>query len=169
MMKMPRGDKGKLTKVRVGTKPFQPPPGLEKRECWIRPVEREAGKTELSFKFQVTDVHKPLASVSRIVEQGNEVRFGPGKDDNYIENQASKDRIPLRPNGQGSYLMDVSFVGGGKTTIVVDSGAEDNVCPWEWGEKFGIQNDGIPLTFRNASGTIMNHWGQRMVKVTSPF
>ena len=168
-MKMPRGDKGKLTKIRVGTKPFQAPPGLEKRECWIRPVEREAGKTQLSFKFQVTDVHKPLASVRRIVEQGNEVRFGPGKDDNYIENQASKDRIPLRPNGKGSYLMDVSFVGGGKTQIVVDSGAEDNVCPWEWGEKFGIQNDGIPLTFRNASGTIMDHWGQRMVKVTSPF
>jgi len=169
MPKMPKKTKGEIEKFRIGTKSFEAPPGLEKRECWIRPVEREVGKVAMEFKFQVTDVNKPLASVRRICEQGNEVRFGPGKNDNYIENKESKDRIPLRPNGNGSYLMDVSFVGGGKTSIVVDSGAEDNVCPWEWGENFGIQNDGIPVTFKNASGTIMDHWGQRMVKVTSPF
>ena len=30
--------------------------------------------------------------------------------------------------------MDVEFVGGEKTVITVDSGAEESVCPWEWGE-----------------------------------
>ena len=36
--------------------------------------------------------------------------------------------------------MDVSFVGGSKTTITVDSGAEESVCPWNWGhELFGTR------------------------------
>ena len=34
--------------------------------------------------------------------------------------------------------MEVDFVGGGRTWITIDSGAEENVCPWEWGEKFGV-------------------------------
>ena len=44
--------------------------------------------------------------------------------------------MPLKKNGKGSYLMEVKFVGGGQTEITVDSGAEENVCPWEWGKQF---------------------------------
>ena len=64
--------------------------------------------------------------------------------------------------------MDVSFSNGEKTSITVDSGAEENVCPWEWGEQFGIENVEV-MKFRNASGTLMDHWGQRKVLLTSPF
>ena len=64
--------------------------------------------------------------------------FGPGKDDNYIMNVVSGERIKLRPNGKGSYLMDVVFEGGGKAEITVDSGAEESVCPWEFGQQFGL-------------------------------
>ena len=44
------------------------------------------GSTEIKFNnqgkamcmnFHITDVHKPLASVTRIVEAGNRVVFGP--------------------------------------------------------------------------------------------
>ena len=46
----------------------------------------------------------------------------------------------LQTGGRGSYVMEVQFVGGEKTTITVDSGAEESVCPWEWGERvFGPQ------------------------------
>ena len=128
----------------------------------------KVGKKQLKLRFQVTDVSKPLASVRRIVENGNEVCFGLGEKDNYIVNRASGDKLILRPNGRGSYLMDVSFVGGEKTSITVDSGAEENVCPWEWGEQFGIQQV-EEMKFRNASGILMGHWGQHDVMLTSPF
>ena len=55
--------------------------------------------------------------------------FGPDEGDNYILNKLTGDKLMLRPNGKGSYLMDVQFVGGGKAEITVDSGAEESVCP----------------------------------------
>ena len=64
--------------------------------------------------------------------------------------------------------MDVSFVGGEKTSITVDSAAGENMSPWEWGEQFGIQQV-EEMKFRNASGILMGHWGQRDVMLTSPF
>ena len=56
----------------------------------------------------------------------------------YVENEGTGDRVPLKPSGKGSYIMEVDFVGGGRTWITIDSGVEENVCPWEWGEKFGV-------------------------------
>ena len=108
----------------------------------------------MSLRFQVADVKKPLVSVKRITEQGNHVSFGPGKEDNYILSASSGDKMLLKPNGKGSYLMEVSFVGGGSTWITVDSGAEESVCPWEWGEQFPVRDVPNRMNFRNASG-----WG----------
>eukprot|EP00973_Karenia_brevis_P060204 8377165-Karenia_brevis.AAC.1 len=58
----------------------------------------------------------------------------------------------LRPNGRGSYLLKVEFVGGGSTEITVDSGAKESVCPWEWGQQFGCRMSDEPMRLRNASG-----------------
>ena len=65
----------------------------------------------IGLTFQVADVKKPLISVKRIVQKGNVVHFGPGKTDNYICNLKTGEKIILRPNGRGSYLMDVTFKG----------------------------------------------------------
>ena len=66
--------------------------------------------------------------------------------------------------------MEVSFVGGEKTAITVDSGAEENVCPWDWGkELFGTRDPNHRMNFRNANGGPIEHFGTRDVKVTSPF
>ena len=66
--------------------------------------------------------------------------------------------------------MEVQFVGGEKTMIMVDSGAEENVCPWEWGEElFGTQSAEEHMQFKNASGGNIEHWGMKEVKVTSTF
>ena len=67
----------------------------------------------LCLGFQVARVKKPLVSVKRIIEQGNHVAFGPEKEDNFIVNKKLGDKIMLRPNGKGSYLMDVCLVAGG--------------------------------------------------------
>ena len=75
----------------------------------------------------------------------------------------------LQPNGKGSYLMKVEFEGGGATEITVDSGAEENVCPWEWGENFGTKETEKKIKFRNASGGVIEHWGSREIVVLSSF
>ena len=93
----------------------------------------------MKLAFQVADVKKPLISVKRIVEKGNFVSFGPEEGDNFIMNKKSGNKIKLRPNGRGSYLMDVEFVGGGRTEITVDSGAEESVCaPGNEGRSSGL-------------------------------
>ena len=60
--------------------------------------------------------------------------------------------------------MDVCFVGGQKTTITVDSGAEENVCPYNWGSQFGTQDADRWMNFRSASGSIIGHSGNEMSK-----
>ena len=95
--------------------------------------------------------------------------FGPGIGDNYIENRESGYRIPMRESGSGSYLMDVEFSNGNRTSITVDSGAEESVCPWEWGEQFPVLKKGPLRGFRSASGGEIHHHGSREVVVRSPF
>ena len=119
-------------------------------------VENEKQESRvMNLGFQVADVKKP---------------FGPQEEDNYILNKATGQKLMLKPRGRGSYVMEVQFVGGEKTTITVDSGAEESVCPWEWGERlFGTQHSREHMQFRNASGGTIQHWGKREVRVTSTF
>ena len=107
--------------------------------------------------------------VKRITENGNHVCFGLEVEDNYIVNADSGYKIPLKPTGTGSYIMEVSFNKGGSTQITVDSGAEENVCPWGWGEQFGTSPLDKVMKFRGAGGTPITHYGKRQVKVRCPF
>ena len=150
---------------------------LEDVEICTVPVEKENVGNErrkelkvMSLGFQVANVKKRLIAVRRITERGNHVMFGPQEEDNYIWNKAIGNKMMLKPRGRGSYAMEVQFVGGEKTAITVDSGAEENVCPWGWGEKlFGTQRAQEHMNFKNASGGSIEHWGKREVKVTSTF
>ena len=64
--------------------------------------------------------------------------------------------------------MNVEFPGGQQTQITVDSGAEENVCPWNWGSQFNVQKVDKYMNFRDASGNPIEHYGKRTVTVTSP-
>ena len=75
----------------------------------------------------------------------------------------------LRRKGRGSYLMDVNISGGDSTSITVDSGAEESVCPWEWGAQFPVRESAKKMSFKNASGGNIEHYGTREVMVSSPF
>ena len=99
-------------------------------------------KINMALTFQVAEVKKPLTSVKRITEKGNQVCFGPGKEDKFILNVETGDKVLLRKNRRGSYLLDVVSANGRKTEITVDSGAEESVCPWDWGEEFGCNQGG---------------------------
>ena len=91
------------------------------------------------MRFEVAGVKKPLMSVKRIAEQGNKVSFGPEEKDNFIINKVTGETIPLRTYGRGSYVMGVNFPNGEKTTITIDSGADVNVYPKEWGNQFELK------------------------------
>ena len=58
--------------------------------------------------FHVAGVQKPLASVSKMVEQGTSVHFTPGG--SYIEG-VNGERIELKQEG-GVYVMDVKYLQG---------------------------------------------------------
>ena len=53
-----------------------------------------------------------------------------------------------------------------KGEIVVDSGAAESVCPWEWAGQFPVK--AVPRdrqrNFLNASGGQMGHYGEKRVR-----
>ena len=137
----------------------------------VEEEEEEGGQenTSMGLTFQVADVRKPLVSIKRIAEEGNRFCFGLEEEDNFIENKKIGDEVILRQNGKRSYLLDVAFTEGRRTEITVDSGAEENVCPWEWGEEFGISQATKRLVFRGANGAWIGHYGERRIFVYSSF
>ena len=48
---------------------------------------------------------------------------------------------------------------------MVDSGAEENVCPKWWGESVGLHEGGTLLNLRSASGGKFPHFGGRELLV----
>ena len=100
------------------------------------------------------------------MEKGNFVIFGPKLGDSCILHPESGNRLPLAYDGVGSWVMDVTMNGQDPTPITVDSGAQESVCPVEWGKDFGLVNPEPGwIPFRTASGSGMNHYGQRSVRV----
>ena len=61
-----------------------------------------------AMKFLVTTVKKPLAAVSSIVDEGNVVVFGPGKDGSFIQNVATGERIMMRRK-KGTFVINADF------------------------------------------------------------
>ena len=84
-------------------------------------------------------------------------------------NGETGDKVYLRKTERGSYQLDVTFPSGERTSITVDSGAEENVCPWGWGDQFPTREVDYLMNFRGASGEYIGHYGQKDVVVASPF
>ena len=132
---------------------------------------KDPSAKEIRIKFHVTDVHKPLLAVNQITSLGNKVTFGDdeGEHCDYIKNKHTGEVIPLR-RSRGIYLLDGHFSDNGeKVSITVDSGAEDSVCPYWFGEHFGIREDVELMEFQSASGDIIGHYGDRVITMGSPF
>jgi hypothetical protein len=54
---------------------------------------------------------------------------------------------------------------GRQADITVDSGAQESVCGKEWGSGFPLVSPPVWRHFKTASGSLMNHYGQRTVQV----
>ena len=68
--------------------------------------EMEGVRGKAGMKFLMTDVQKPLAAVSAIVEAGNEVVFRSGANDSFIRNPKTGEKVPLKRE-RGTYTMEV--------------------------------------------------------------
>ena len=66
-------------------------------------------------------------------------------------------------------MMDVRFQDGAVSEVTVDSGAEESVCPWEWGSQFPVKDPVRRMSFKDASGGDILHYGSRDVVVVSSF
>ena len=92
---------------------------VDAKETFIGAVD----KGYMEMGFQVCDVKRALAAVSRITAKGNRVAFGPEEEDNYIQNVNTGKKIKMRRKG-GAYVVDVALVGSGqKAEITIDSAA----------------------------------------------
>ncbi len=68
---------------------------------------KTGGDRLIGLPFTVCDVKKPLVSVKKICEKGNIIQFGPNKNDSFIMNVKSKEKIYLiEENGQ--YMMEAT-------------------------------------------------------------
>ena len=70
---------------------------------------REGSAAVNSITFQVTDVGKPLASVSRILDKGNTVVFTRNSGGSYIINEKTREKIPIKEE-KGTFVLDVEFL-----------------------------------------------------------
>ena len=71
--------------------------------------KREGFNGVNSLLFQVTDVGKPRASVSRILDKGNAVIFSRGLGGSYVINDKTGQRIPLVEE-KGTFVMEVEYL-----------------------------------------------------------
>ena len=86
-----------------------PMPNYGRKVAKFVNVGSETDGTEKAMGFQVTDVRKPLAAVSRIVDKGNRVVFGPKPEDNYIMNIQTGQKMFMKRE-RGVFVLDVGFM-----------------------------------------------------------
>ena len=147
---------------------------LEVEQKFVGMVEKE-GPT-IGMTFQVAAVKKALASVWRICRAGNEVQFSDDPEGCFVRNKATGRKVMMEKKG-GSYVLRVEFVRRrnegegweslGKETVTIDSGAEESVCPMEWGAEFGMKAvaPGREMRMVSAGGGEMRHYGSRKVQI----
>ena len=87
--------------------------GQEMKVDGEKVVKFVTNERQCGIKFLVTDVKKPLAAVSAIVDEGNVVVFGPGPWGSFIQNLASGEKIPMERR-KGTYVIKVEYPGGAK-------------------------------------------------------
>ena len=70
--------------------------------------KKSGGDTLSSITFQITDVGKPLAAVSRILDKGNTVVFSRGSAGSYIRNNKTGEKTMLKEE-KGTFVLEVGY------------------------------------------------------------
>ena len=86
-------------------------------------------------------------------------RFAALEEEDVQELEAQIQGVDL--DGKGKWV--------GTAEIVVDSAADESVCPWEWAKAFKTLEvaEERKMKLRNAGGGRINHYGEKMVNFTA--
>jgi len=117
--------------------------------------------------FHKTEAKKMLASVDKIVEAGNEVKFARGDRESYIMNLKTKKKIILIRE-RGVYVMKVKVMAGGRranVSIVIDSGAAECVMPKDWFPECEELEAKKGVRFAGADGNDLGNFGRRVIQL----
>ena len=138
----------------------------KKFEVDILVAEKAPVDAMCAMTFNVTDATKILASVSKMTEAGNTVKLGP---DGGTVTCGKTGRVAKLHKVRGIYLMKVIFhtvEGDIEGSIVVDSGAAENVMPTNILEGEAMQEKREHLNFVAANGKLMGNYGRKTLRFT---
>ena len=133
-----------------------------KKEVMVAPVTKKS--SVCTIRYHVTDATKYLASVTKMTQCGNRVIFD--SDRSYIQSKLTGQEMDLRSE-HGVYKLDVVFLNGEtaeKGTIIVDSGAADNVMPADGLQEVPMGSKDRNVNFSTASGKPMANYGRKDVE-----
>ena len=81
--------------------------------------------------------------------------------------------VEVQDHAPAKWIQEIGTDSQGKwvgtAEIVVDSAADESVCPWEWAKAFKVKE--IPeeqrMRLRNASGGRIHHYGEKVINFTA--
>jgi hypothetical protein len=123
-------------------------------------------KDVCAMNFHLTRSKRILASVAKITEAGNDVKFGKGPGNSYIQSVKTGRKIPLKLESN-VYVMNVMVWDGEvkkKCKVVVGSGAAENVMPREWFQNIETAPRKKGVRFVAANGEELGNYGQKQVQ-----
>ena len=118
---------------------------------------------ERGMRFNAARFQKPLASAAKVVEAGNKISMGPNRDDNYIMNDATGEKIALRIDRE-TFVFDVGCQDGEVGTITHDSGAGVNVWPENLQSHVPMMANDPRLRMTAANGTNIDNLWTKIIK-----
>ena len=136
---------------------------IEEKIQEINVAEKEM-EAKCKMTFHVTDSRRMLAAVSRIVEADNTVVFSK-KWGSYIENNKTGDKMELKMV-KGVFVVEAKILEGDKlvdASIVIDSGAADNVMPKEMLKGVEMMSKQEGVRFQGANGSELGNYGRKAV------
>ena len=129
-------------------------------------AEKVKEQPQCAMTFHVTDSTEILASVSKMAEAGNIVKFGPQEATVTCTKTA---RVAKLRKENGIYLMKVLFhtvEGDVEGPIVIDPGAAEHVMPKDILNGETMMERNAYVNFVAANGKLMGNYGRKALKFT---
>ena len=122
-------------------------------------MQKPATRTPMRNRFEALFEDDDALYIDQVDLESDVPNESGAMGEKYREEGGNRDDINWVSEEKGCEVI-------GKGEIIVDSGAAESVCPWEWATAFPIKEipDDRKRDFRNASGDPMGHYGERRVR-----
>ena len=119
-----------------------------------------------AMHFHMTDAKRMLASVAKITEAGNLVKFGDGEQENYIQCKKTGKKVIMKKEGN-LYVINAMGKAGNlmrRCKVIVDSGAAENVMPQWWFPEVQVLQRKLGVRFFAANGENIGNYGRKIIQ-----